>query len=140
MPRDVNAENPDGEETRQRERTSETRETSMRPTNTDDPPVTTDPAALRDARLGLCSDVRFRRVADEAVIIRQDAGEVLVVNELGARVLEMLEGPGAVSYDELVDRLSREYEQAESLPSDILEFLVELVDSGVAASRAAGDS
>lgn len=107
---------------------------------------TSQPSAdtLRDSELRLARDVRFRRLADEAVVIRQDVGEVLVVNELGARVLELLDeqepatadGASGVerstsSFASLVAVLQCEYTPNESLDADVLAFLGELLDAGV---------
>jgi hypothetical protein len=35
-------------------------------------------------------DVRFRIIDGEAVVLRQEAGETLVLNEVGARVLSLI--------------------------------------------------
>jgi DNA-directed RNA polymerase delta subunit len=74
--------------------------------------------------------VRFRRVADEAVVLRQDAGEVLALNEVGTQVLELI-GEG-LTVPAIVDRLLEEYEVARAeLEADIAAFVQELLDSGV---------
>ena len=41
-----------------------------------------------DSILRTCSDVHFRRVLDEAVVIRQQSAETLVLNEVAISVLE----------------------------------------------------
>jgi hypothetical protein len=81
-------------------------------------------------RLRTRSDVRFRRVADEAVVLRQDAGEVLALNEVAARILELV-GEG-LTQDEIVDRLLEEYDvERPELEADTAAFVQELLDSGV---------
>ena len=42
-------------------------------------------------------DLRFRRIDDVAVVIRQRAGEVLVMNETAARLLELADGRTSVA-------------------------------------------
>jgi len=94
-------------------------------------------------RYRLAPDVRFRVVGSEGVVVRQDAGEVLVVNGVAARVLELLDprrakggDPGAGdrgrSFDELLDRLAEEFEATEEeIARDLREFLAEVVTGGV---------
>ncbi|MEM1247885.1 MAG: PqqD family protein [Acidobacteriota bacterium] len=75
-------------------------------------------------------DVRFRVVGDEAIVIRQQAAEVLVLNEVGARILQLLEGEP--NLDELVDSLAQEFEAERSqLQADAVAFVAELVEAGV---------
>ncbi|MEM6702125.1 MAG: PqqD family protein [Acidobacteriota bacterium] len=75
-------------------------------------------------------DVRFRVVGDEAIVIRQRAAEVLVLNEVGARILQLLEGEP--NLDELVDSLAQEFEAERSqLQADAVAFVAELVEAGV---------
>jgi hypothetical protein len=84
--------------------------------------------------LRLRRDVRFRRLADEAVVIRQDDGEVLVLNELGGRVLEWIQNhdDGELQFDRLLDDLQAEFDVSRStLQDDALRFLGELVEAGV---------
>ena len=54
------------------------------------------------------SDVRYRRVAGEGVVLLQDANEVLALNEVAARILEHV-GAGLTMPD-IVDRLLEEFE------------------------------
>ena len=72
------------------------------------------------------SDVRFRRVAGEGVVLRQDEDEVLALNEVGARILEHI-GEG-ITVSDIVDRLLEEFdaERAE-LEADTTEFVRELL-------------
>ncbi|MEM9407989.1 MAG: PqqD family protein [Acidobacteriota bacterium] len=75
-------------------------------------------------------DVRFRVVGDEAIVIRQRAAEVLVLNEVGARILQLLEVEP--NLDELVDSLAQEFEAERSqLQADAVAFVAELVEAGV---------
>lgn len=80
---------------------------------------------LRPAR-----DVRFRRVDDEAVVVRQSAGEVLVMNETAARLLELADGRSTVA--DWVETLAGEFEIGrQALESDILAFACELEEEGM---------
>ncbi len=76
------------------------------------------------------SDVRFRVVGDEGVLVRQSSGEAIVVDEIGAKILELLrEGQTA---GELVRRLETEYEvEPRRLAEDVDRFLDELLEAGV---------
>ena len=77
-----------------------------------------------------CADTRYRNIGDEGVVVRQTAGEVLVLNEIGVRVLELLEA--AVPVSGLLDALDAEYAvDRATLERDVLAYLQELVDAGV---------
>ena len=83
-----------------------------------------------DMILKRCVDTRYRNIGDEGVVVRQTAGEVLVLNEIGVRVLELLEATLPVSG--LLDVLDAEYEiDRPTLERDVLAYLQELVDAGV---------
>jgi len=85
----------------------------------------TAPGALRPR-----SDVRFRRVAGEGVVLLQDANEVLALNEVGARILEHI-GDG-LTMAGIVDRLLEEFDADRAeLEADTAEFVRELLESGV---------
>jgi hypothetical protein len=80
---------------------------------------------LRPAR-----DLRFRRIDDEAVVIRQRAGEVLVMNETAARLLELADGRTSVA--DWVDILAGEYEvDRAALERDVLAFALDLAEEGM---------
>jgi len=80
---------------------------------------------LRPAR-----DLRFRRIDDEAVVVRQRAGEVLVMNETAARLLELADGQSTVA--DWVEALAGEYEVGrEELERDILAFALDLAAEGM---------
>lgn len=86
------------------------------------------PATLRPK-----SDVRFRRVAGEGVVLRQDAGEVLALNEVASRILEHIDGGLTVSG--IVERLLEEFDaDREEIEADTTEFVTELLESGVIES------
>jgi len=92
----------------------------------------------------LASDVRFRKVGGEGVVVQQSAGEVLVVNGVGARVLELLdprreEGglPAGRSLGELLQRLAEEYEAPrDRIERDVRGFLDEVTELGVVVAGA----
>ncbi len=50
-------------------------------------------------------DVRFRAVDDETVVIRQEAAEALVLNEVAGRILELVDATNSV--EAIIDRLLR---------------------------------
>lgn len=75
-------------------------------------------------------DVRYRLIDDEAVVIRQDAGEVLGLNDIGARLLELIDGKRSVQG--LLDRMADEFETDRSeLEQDVLGFLKDLREAEV---------
>ncbi len=77
-----------------------------------------------------CGDVRYRVIDDEAVVIRQDAGEVLGLNDIGARVLELVDGKASVEV--LLEKMAGEFETDRAqLERDVFEFLKELTEAGV---------
>lgn len=81
-------------------------------------------------RLRARRDVRFRTIGEEGVVIRQEAGEVLVVNEVGARVLSLLDGERTVEV--VLATLAEEFEvEREKLRADLAAYLRELLLNGV---------
>jgi hypothetical protein len=75
-------------------------------------------------------DVRYRIVAPEAVVVRQSGPEVLVLNGVGARILEGVAAGRPVAT--LVAGLAEEYEVAlATLEGDVAHFLDELTACGV---------
>lgn len=87
--------------------------------------------------LALRSDVRVRRVLDEAVVIQQDAARVLGLNATGARIVELL--AAGRSPEEIVAVLSEEYAaDAVDLAADLSEFLAALEERGVIVLRGDG--
>ncbi|MEM8932409.1 MAG: PqqD family protein [Acidobacteriota bacterium] len=77
-----------------------------------------------------CRDVRFRVVDREAVVLRQQAGETLVLNEVGARILEILDGGASLA--DTAERLASEFDvQIEQATRDAEVFADELVAAGI---------
>jgi len=76
------------------------------------------------------SDVRYRRIEGEAVVLRQSAAEVLVLNEVGASVLDLADGERSVG--EWIEALRSEYDaDPETLTHDVLTFAGELEEAGM---------
>ncbi|MBZ0112302.1 MAG: PqqD family protein [Thermoanaerobaculia bacterium] len=83
----------------------------------------------------LPAEVRYRVVADEAVILRLAAGRVLGLNWTGTRILALLEG--GASESEVVDQLVNEVEaDQQELAADVAAFIQELMDAGVIERQA----
>lgn len=77
----------------------------------------------------LRSDVRFRRIGDEGVVLRQADAEVMVVNDLGVGVLEQIDGQRTVGA--ILDTLGSQYDVGRAqLEADVLGYLGELADRG----------
>jgi hypothetical protein len=80
--------------------------------------------------LRLADDVRYRVVEGEAVIVRQSEGEVVVLNRVGARILELVAEGRAVA--SIVDTVLAEYDSDRAtVDADVREHLSELISAGV---------
>lgn len=76
------------------------------------------------------SDVRFRVVDREAVVIRQNSAEVLVMSEVAARLLTLADGIRPI--DACLEILAGEFDVGrETLERDVLQFAAELADQGI---------
>jgi Coenzyme PQQ synthesis protein D (PqqD) len=75
-------------------------------------------------------DVRFRVIDEEGVVVRQSAGEVLVLNDLGTRILALADGltPVACWIDSLLGDFDVERARLER---DVVAFAGELVAQGL---------
>jgi len=83
-----------------------------------------------DTRCRPRSDVRFRRLHPEAVVLRQEDSEVMVLNEVGGRVLELLAAGSSVG--EATDVLVAEFAvEREALAGDLAAFVAELLAARV---------
>lgn len=91
----------------------------------------TPPTELhRDLVLRRRPDVRFRTVLDEGVVIKQDTAEVLVLNEVGARVLELLDGNRTVA--DVESALANEFDApAAELGRDVESYVEQLLAAGI---------
>lgn len=78
----------------------------------------------------LRSDVRYRIVSGQAVIIVQSAGEAIVLNQIGTRVLALI--ADGLSDQDIIGALASEFEGSiERVDSDVTDYLTELVEAGV---------
>jgi Coenzyme PQQ synthesis protein D (PqqD) len=76
------------------------------------------------------SDVRYRQIEGEAVVIRQSSAEVLVLNEVGASVLDLADGEHDVRA--WIDALSEVYDTDPAvLARDVLAFAAEMEEAGL---------
>jgi len=83
----------------------------------------------------LRSDVRFRRLEPEGVVVRQTEPEVLVVNDLAARILEKLDGTRSLSA--IVEAFASDYDVDRAvLERDVTAFVGELHDGRIIESVA----
>jgi coenzyme PQQ synthesis protein D (PqqD) len=77
----------------------------------------------------LHSQVAMQTVDGLAVLVLADSGEVVVLNQVGTRILELLDGRR--SFDELVAAIESEYEVSEDeARRDLEAFLQTLLDAG----------
>jgi hypothetical protein len=76
------------------------------------------------------ADVRFRVLRPDAVVLRQEESEVLVLNEVGGRILELL--AAGRSLGEAAQELAREFEvETDAAARDLEAFVGELVAARV---------
>lgn len=74
-------------------------------------------------------DLRYRHVPPETVVVRLEAPETMVLNEVGGRVLELLDGRRRV--DEVVAAIVGEFDiDGETAHADVGRFLTELLAFG----------
>jgi hypothetical protein len=77
-----------------------------------------------------CGDVRYRIIDGEAVVVRQEAGEVLGLNQTAARLLDLIDAKSTVS--DLIDAMAEEFAaERTALEKDVTNFLIELLSVGV---------
>jgi hypothetical protein len=77
----------------------------------------------------LAPNVRFRRVDDEGLILRQDTAEVIVVNQVAARLLQLLDG--SMTLHAVLATLSQEFDATpDRLAGDVKPFINDLLDAG----------
>ncbi len=83
-----------------------------------------------DTVLRPASDVRFRIVDGEAVVVRQKSSEILVMSEVAARILALADGIRPIGA--WVDTLAGEFEvDRATLEQDVLRFAAELAGEGI---------
>jgi hypothetical protein len=83
--------------------------------------------------IALDDNILFRRVAGEGVVVDQRRAEVMVVNEVGLRVLELLRDK--VSVEDIVATVSDEFDaQPETVEADVLRFIDEITERGMTAA------
>jgi pyrroloquinoline quinone biosynthesis protein D len=88
--------------------------------------MSVDPSTV----LQLNPDVRQTRVADEGVILRQNDGEILVINEVAIHFVELIDGRKDLA--ELTELLLQEYEvEKNTLVADLAEYASELISQNV---------
>jgi hypothetical protein len=76
------------------------------------------------------TDVRYRNIGGEGIVVMQSSAEVLVVSEVGARVLELIESGNAVGG--ILTAITAEYDvDGAVLERDAVTYLQELLDANV---------
>jgi hypothetical protein len=74
-------------------------------------------------------DVRYRRVGDEGVVLRQRDAEIMVLNETGVRVLSLLDGRRPLA--EVVEIMAAEYDaEPGCIEADVMRYVGEMTDAG----------
>jgi hypothetical protein len=82
------------------------------------------------SRLALDPRARFRRFESDGIVIQQKTAEALVVSDVATRLLEMTDGTRTLQ--DCVSAIQSEFDApAEVIERDVLQFVHELVNSGV---------
>ena len=77
---------------------------------------------MTDDRLTLRSQVRFRAIDEEGVIVHTERGVVIVINALGLRTLELIREQG--SRRAVIVQLAAEYDASDTtIAADVDAFL-----------------
>lgn len=84
--------------------------------------------------IALDENILFRRVLDEGVVVDQRKAQVLVVNEVAVRILELIRETCPV--EKIVSTLMSEYDASESeIKADVVRFLKQLEDNQMTGDR-----
>jgi len=82
-------------------------------------------------------DVRYRRVGDEGVVLRQRDAEIMVLNETGVRVLSLLDGKRPLA--EVVDAMVAEYDAERGrIEEDVARYVSEMSNAGAIVPESQG--
>ncbi len=82
-------------------------------------------SSLDDQQISLSSQVRYRAVDSDGVVVHLESGRVIVINEVGLHILQLLKTPR--SRKELVDGIVLEFEvSVEEAEQDLERYLVQL--------------
>ena len=76
------------------------------------------------------SEVRYRILEGEAVVVRQDVAQVFVLSEVGARVLELLDGKRKLIAVRDLLLLAYEVDEAQ-LEQDLNKYINRLKEAGI---------
>jgi hypothetical protein len=77
-------------------------------------------------------DAAFRVIDGEAIVVLPDRGEVKVLNDVGSRIWELMDGESSV--DQISQKICKEYEVKEKdALNDISDFLAQLSTNGMLA-------
>ena len=80
------------------------------------------------------SDAAFRVIDGEAMVVLPEKGEVKVLNNVGSRIWELMDGSATI--EEISKIICMEYEVEEkNAISDVMDFLKELGDNGMLAQE-----
>ncbi|MDD4940717.1 MAG: PqqD family protein [Candidatus Omnitrophica bacterium] len=82
-----------------------------------------------ESRVSKKKSIPWRMIEEEAVLVDIDKGEVIQLDEVGARIWEAIDGSATVSG--IIDTVCSEFEvDKDTATADVLEFLNELSERG----------
>ena len=81
-------------------------------------------------QLRIRSDVRYRLIDGEAIVLRQELGEALVLNEVGARILQLADK--LADLPTVLSTLEQEFDAGPGeIEADCREFVAGLTQLGI---------
>ena len=81
--------------------------------------------AIDNESISLSSQVRYRSVSDEGVLVHLENGRVVVVNQVGLHIVGCLKEP--TTHDNLVESIAAEFDvSSRQAAADLDLFLAEL--------------
>ena len=76
------------------------------------------------------SDTRFRLLGSEGIVIQQTAGDVIALNPVAARAVELVDGERSAG--DIVDHVQQEFDASrDQIEQDVLGFLGMLSEQDV---------
>ncbi len=72
----------------------------------------------------------LKELGGEVMVTSESMDDILIVNELGARILQRISEGDPITVGAVVEMIGREY-RADTVEEDVLAFLEEMKESGV---------
>ena len=76
------------------------------------------------------NEYEMSKLGGEVMVTSESMDDVLIVNVLGADILDYINACGSVTVASVIDKIKQEYE-SDSIEEDVIDFLDEMKDSNV---------